>query len=402
MAIIDKFCPKCMNIIRRKDVKCSKCGMLVSDMIKLREKELENKKVEINNNKEKTLKKEDSKSVVELKPVVTETDDGGAIVDTSKMFANSMNQEQTSKNVEDSKNENNKSDESNQEIEFDDEHVGSVVFEEKNKPKRHKHKSKINKNDQPQFTVDEDGSYNIDTKDVTYLEGVNKPTSSIRKARGDIKEEKIEWWEIYKWADKMLARRKIKKEVNKAGNKIPKGINRGSLIAWCIFFGWLGIHNFKAGNKKKGWFIVISDLIIIPVINVPVLYKIMGVFVGGGLGFIVLSSWFLDLFALIFNKYKYRISKEEFISNLNIETRVKLNKKYVDFDKVIFKEKEEARLNKKVIKKQKKLDKKKAKLERRQQRLEERQNKEKTEKEKKPKKKKEKIEYEIVEHKMDE
>jgi len=32
MAIINKFCPKCMNIIRKKDTKCSQCGMPVEEM----------------------------------------------------------------------------------------------------------------------------------------------------------------------------------------------------------------------------------------------------------------------------------------------------------------------------------------------------------------------------------
>ena len=37
MGILDKFCPNCMNIIRKKDEKCSNCGMLVSEMKRLKE-----------------------------------------------------------------------------------------------------------------------------------------------------------------------------------------------------------------------------------------------------------------------------------------------------------------------------------------------------------------------------
>ena len=244
---------------------------------------------------------------------------------------------------------------------IDSSEIGVVNFEEnpdnaslQNKPKRHKHKSKIKKEDQPKYTVDSDGSYNIDTSDVTYLEGIEAPTYSVRKARGDApKEEKLKWWEIYKWADRMLAKRKIMKEVRKASHKRPEGIKKSSMLLWCLFFGWLGIHNFYAKNNKKGWTIVIFDIIIGLVINIQPLYEFMGVFVGGGLGFVVLAMWLYDLCCLIIDKYRYRISKEEFISNLNVETRSKLGKKYVAFDRSVFKEKEKARLEKLNKKKEK-------------------------------------------------
>jgi len=238
--------------------------------------------------------------------------------------------------------------------------VGKVYFNENekaNKPKRHKHKKKIKKSDLPEFTIDEDGSYNIDTKDVTYLEGIEKPTPSVKKARGDVpKQEKLKWWEIYKWADRMLAKRKISKEVKKASRKIPTGISKGVMITLCLLFGWMGAHNFYAKNHKKGWFVTISDVIVLLVLNIPVLYNIMGIFVGGGLGFVVMAMWFLDILGVITNRYQYRISKEEFISNLNVETRLKLGPKYAALDKSVFKEKEKARLeklNKKKNKKQK-------------------------------------------------
>ena len=89
----------------------------------------------------------------------------------------------------------------------------------------------------------------IVASDVTYLERAKIPTSSVKKARGDAPvQEKLEWWEIYKWADRMLARRKINKEVKKAATKTPARIKRGGMITLCLFFGWLGIHNFYGGN----------------------------------------------------------------------------------------------------------------------------------------------------------
>ena len=124
----------------------------------------------------------------------------------------------------------------------------------------------------------------------------------------------------------------------------------------------MGAHNFYAGNYKRGWTVLAFDVVVAVVLNVPVLYEIMGVFVGGGLGFVILCMWLKDIFNIVIDKYRYRISKEEFISNLNIETRAKLGKKYITFDRKAFKEKEEKRLKryiKKQTKKKLKADKKK-------------------------------------------
>jgi len=342
MAIKNKFCPRCMNIIRKNDTVCSQCGFKVADIQK--------KKVEKN---KEVIPSSDPTAVTNTQDENIATD-GGIVVDTRSILNNAEINESSDleQNEQPLPNETDEGfiqpEESiveNGSINLD--MVGKVVFEDEKKPKRHKHKKKVKKEDLPNFTVDEDGSYNIDTKDVTYLEGIEAPTQSIRKARGDLpKEEKLKWWEIYKWADRMLAKRKITKEVNKASHKIPVGISKPVMLTWCILFGWLGIHNFYAKNIKRGWTVVVFDVIISLVINIPILYKIMGVFVGGGLGFVVMALWFYDLFSLIFNKYKYRISKEEFISNLNVETRAKLGKKYIALDKSVFKEKEQARLEK--------------------------------------------------------
>ena len=77
MAIIDKFCPNCMNLIKKKDEKCSNCGMLVSDMKKKKEEtKKEPEKIE--------LKEETKEPKTEIK--VQETNDGGLVVDTSDLF----------------------------------------------------------------------------------------------------------------------------------------------------------------------------------------------------------------------------------------------------------------------------------------------------------------------------
>lgn len=326
-----RFCPRCMNLIRKNDERCSSCGLEVSKMLEEEIKqEEENQKVleEKKQASNETEKQDETK----LQENIT-AQENGVVVDTASIL------EQEGKIVEDS-----------------------------SKPKRHKHKPKKNKildkEELPEYTVDENGEYEINTDDVTYLPETSHQTYSVKKARGDAPaREKIQWWEIYKWADLMLARRKINKEVNKASHKLPYGVTKTGMLIWCILFGWLGIHNFYAQNKKRGWMVVAFDAVIFTVLNVPVLTEIMGVFVGGGLGFVVLAMWINDLVSIVMNHYRYRISKEEFISNLNIETRGKLPKKYWNLDKTVFKAKEQARIDKIIAKKEKRKNRKLRKLE---------------------------------------
>ena len=319
-----KFCPKCMNIIHKNDEKCSVCGLLVSEM---QQKEIE--KIEKQEKLFEQAKEDLSKQIAEENSI---EENEGSVENTEQNFGSQENQNSENSNTP--------------------------------APKRHRHKKKKQRvEDTPQYTVDEDGNFNIDTKDVTFLEGMETPTYSVKKARGDAPViEKLKWWEIYKWADRMLAKRKIMKEVNKASRKIPYGINKVSMIILCLLFGWMGAHDFYAKNNKKGWTILSFDIVVGIVLSVPVLYKIMGVFVGGGLAFFVLFIWIFDFIDLLMNRYKYRISKEEFISNLNVKTRAKLGKRYIALDKTVFKAKEEKRIEKLNKKKQKKSKHKKEKI----------------------------------------
>lgn len=294
-----KFCPNCMEIIGKKDTECKKCGMKVDDM-------QENNILEVLPNKKdrntKKVYKDEQGNIISKKEYIKIQE--SKEIDFEETFLNNESE--------------------NNIIEEKDGSVDEII-----KRKRHKHKSK--KKDAPEFSVDESGEYKIETKDVTFFENLEgQEEYSVRKARGEIKEDKIEWWEIYKWADKMLARRKIKKEVNKASVVKPDFISKTKMILLCLFFGWMGAHNFYARNTVKGWTILSMLTISIIIIQIPVLYQIMGVFVGGGLGFVVLFMWMHDFIALCFNKYRYRITKMQFIKKLNATTRAKLGKKYID------------------------------------------------------------------------
>lgn len=376
-----RFCPKCMNIIHKNDEKCSSCGLEVSKMQELKQEETNKYKNLINNknNDEFSEVKSASELYGEIK-VVTNPDNSDNLTedvvnqqislvqnsnanDDSGADLNAENPE--SRKVQSSIADDGINSTKNAQIgecedvtlpESSESELKKEDVEKAVKPKRHKHKSKqIREEDLPEFSVDANGQYNINTKDVTFLEGIDYKAYSKKQARGEKPaREKIEWWEIYKWADLFLARRKINKEVKKASYKIPYGITKTGMLLWCIFFGWLGIHNFYAKNNKKGWTVVSFVAIVSLVINIPVLYEIMGIFVGGGLGFTIIAMWFLDLYGIITNRYQYRISKEEFISKMNTETRGKLAKKYWRLDRPAFLAKEQKRLDKIVAKRNKK------------------------------------------------
>lgn len=196
--------------------------------------------------------------------------------------------------------------------------------------KRHAHKKK-NKQELPDVTVDGDGAYNIDTRDVTFFEGAQE-NYSVKKARGEDKYAKIEWWEIYKWADLYLARRKINKEVNKAAVIEPTYVKHGTLLILCLLFGWMGIHNFYAKNYRKGIVTLSSFAIAFSLVvafdAVANLESILGS-VAGMFGLIAAFLWISDLVAIICRRYRFRESKLKFICKLNLETRKKLGKKYV-------------------------------------------------------------------------
>ncbi len=339
-----RFCPRCMAIIGRKDTKCPSCGMEVSKMQEEAEKAEELKKTP-----EPTLAPETKAK--ETKEVVSSSSDGGLVVDTATAIEKEEEQQEREERLaEDAA------------LRTPDKEIGTVVYEEPNQPapKRHKHKSR-QKEDKPEYTIDKNGEYNIDTSDVTYLDS---SSYSAKKARGEYEPEKLKWWEIYKWADRKLAKRKIMKEVNKAARKTPVGIKRSTMIVLCILFGWMGAHSFYGRNYIRGTISLVGISIAMLVVNIPALYRIMGVFVGGGFGFVVVAMWLLDIIALIWGTYKYRISKLEFISNLNIETRAKIGRKYIHFDRHAFKAMEQKRmdkLNKKLEKKLKKQNEKQQK-----------------------------------------
>ena len=307
-----KQCPRCAAEITSKMKKCEKCGLPLdkvdfSDELKQQELEAENRKAE--KKAERRAKK------LERKQELKEKRERESVSSTDfAKFASNVEQEET-------------------EEEFV---VKKGLFGSKKKKKK-------NKQEKPNFEIDENGEFYISTSDVEIvgeetgklIEESHAQSYSVKKARGDYREPKIKWWEIYKLADRAFARRKIKKEVNKAAKIKPDFINKSKLLMLSIFLGWTGAQNFYAKNKKKGWVSIISLILWMGIAFfapfIPFLSKIQ-ISVGGCAGFICVFIWFSDIFNTAFNSFKYRLQREKFIFSLNVETRSKLGEKYIDYE----------------------------------------------------------------------
>lgn len=195
----------------------------------------------------------------------------------------------------------------------------------------------------PKFEIDENGEFNIDTADVELvgeargkiIEEKYQKEYSVKKARGDYREPKIKWWELYKLADRSFARRKIKKEVNKAAKIRPENISKAKMLLLAIFLGFTGAHSYYAKNYKKGTVSLVTLFLWVGVVYlasfVPFFASIQ-VSIGGGAGFVNLIMWASDIINIAFGSYKYRTQKEAFIFSMNIKTRAKLGEKWIDED----------------------------------------------------------------------
>ncbi len=352
---IRTVCPRCAEFISSKDAVCPYCGYKIKEeklALKLKTTETASSEVDkveavATADKELRLVQDESKGQVERETVDVKNNSqvkNEAAVNAPVVFDGGSAEELSTKVSKTGEGENGQilasyADLKALEVQGNDgtlsssqesgENAGDKVESkegEEKKRKRHKHKQKII--DRPVVEVESDGSYNINTSDVTFFEGA-KEEYSAKKARGEGEQEKIQWWEIYKWADLYLARRKINKEVNKAAVIEPAYISHVTLLLLCFFFGIFGAHNYYAKNYKKGAFVSIALLIAMIVVAIPELEGVINVSVGGGLGFIVVAMWVWDFVAILFYKYKFRESKLKFISKLNLETRKKLGKKYV-------------------------------------------------------------------------
>lgn len=307
-------CPRCASELSSVDQKCPRCGMPVSMMNFEVEANKEKSKL---SNKEKREEKKKKKLAKKAEKLAQKESEAVSNTDFSKFASNGLNESALSK-------------------------------KDQNKKMSSRRKQRLEQETTPQFELDENGEFYIDTKDTQIVDDETAKiieeryskkqgdSYSVKKARGDYRLPRLKWWEIYKYAERSFARRKIKKEVSKAAKIKPDFIKKSKLLMLAIFLGWSGAHNFYAKNTKKGWVSIISLIVWIGVIvaaeYVP-FFASISISVGGFAGFVnAVWIWMGDVIGIIFGGFKYRVQKEAFIFKLNVETRAKLGEKYIDLD----------------------------------------------------------------------
>ena len=176
----------------------------------------------------------------------------------------------------------------------------------------------------------------IDVSDVTYfdqLNGKGKYRTDSPDRKNGFKQEKLKWWEIYMRIDRYFARHKIKKVVAKESTQKPQGVSYWLTLFLSIFTGFLGLHNIYTKNYKRGfWELGLFSwamLIVILMDYLPWL-KSVQMSLCALPALIDVLMWVYDIMALIFKKYQYTQTKLNFIYGLDIETRARLGRKFIN------------------------------------------------------------------------
>ena len=291
-----RFCSRCGELLRRRDEVCPKCGTPVShekqndDFSELtqKRKEREEQEVVLSENmsaaKREQLEKERQKELARQ-----EREELGMSKTKQKKLAKDKAKQRKKKTYK---------------------HKPVAVFEAKK---------------------DANGEIDIDVSDSTFFDDTK---SNVKNNNTGSKKhykipEKLKWWEIAKWADRMLARRKVKRVVNKAARQIPDNISKVWMIVLCVLFGYMGAHDFYARNWVRGIVQCCSFAISITFVSVNTLSRILGASIGGGFGFVFVVMWLWDLFMIVFNRYHYAATRKQFIGTLNFETRAILGRRYI-------------------------------------------------------------------------
>lgn len=294
-----KPCPKCFNFVSTKLEECPICHA----PLKKNAQKQSVKKVDTNENTESKI----SPNLEKLARDAAEQE----VFDAVNIEAESKAKSQESKDIYHQKN-------------------GRVKWVPKYK--REGWVSKTQKVLNPRIT-----GVHIDVTDVSYFERKkNKYTPSnklVTDIGGRYELEKLEWWEIYKWADRRLARNKINKYVKKESVKRPAGVSYWILFFLSLFTGYLGLHNFYAGNYKKGIVSAASFTLafgfVIFLDGIAFFHTYMQGLLCAVPGLISLFIWVSDFLQICFKKFRFKKSKLDYIKTLDIETRARLGKKYI-------------------------------------------------------------------------
>ncbi len=174
----------------------------------------------------------------------------------------------------------------------------------------------------------------IDVSSIALFENknANKYTAKRSGNYNDYKQEKLQWWEIYKKADRWLVKRKLNKIVKQQGRVKPEKTSYWMMLFLTICTGFLGLHNFYAKNYKRAitslslfaWSITLVALLDVWPWLINVQYSLIAF-----PALICFLMWISDAIAVLFKRYVYRESKLNFIYSLDAETRARLGNKYI-------------------------------------------------------------------------
>ena len=95
---------------------------------------------------------------------------------------------------------------------------------------------------------------------------------------------------------------------------VPSDVNKLKVLLMCIFCGWFGLHLFKVGKFWSGIVQIIGSMLSLVYTYFFVIREINS----GYLGYLLLICgiiwaysfirWIIDIFSIIFNKFKYPVS----------------------------------------------------------------------------------------------
>ena len=177
----------------------------------------------------------------------------------------------------------------------------------------------------------------IDVSSISFLQGkigtANKYKPKTAGEEIDYRQEKLKWWEIYRYADRWLVRRAINKHVKRASVVRPERVSYWWLLFLSIFTGFVGGHSFYARNYRRG---IVSlslfsfSLTMVALMEVIPFLRNFQYSLCALPGLICVMMWAWDIVLVLIKKYKFRESKLNYIYSLDVETRARLHNKYID------------------------------------------------------------------------
>lgn len=98
----------------------------------------------------------------------------------------------------------------------------------------------------------------------------------------------------------------------------PSDVSKTKLLLLSIFLGWVGAHCYYVGRMARGFAILATMIIGIALAGIPetwALHQYVSGIVAGMFGFAWVMMWWLDILAIVGNRFKIPIVIDD--ANLN-------------------------------------------------------------------------------------